>query len=68
MRGQMDTAVSVAAEKSLTAEANIHLGIEQKQVFVDGLIALMIGRYMDWREERQDERRRIAEKIKMYKN
>lgn len=68
MRDALDTAVCVTVEKSLTAEAKIRLGLDQQQASVASLIALMMSRYMDNSEERQDELLRVAEKIKMYKN
>lgn len=68
MRDRLDTAVSATEEKSLTAEAKIRLGLESKQASVADLIGLTMSRNLDTSEERKDELRRIAEKIKMYRN
>lgn len=47
MRDSLDAAVSVIAEKLLTAEANIRLGLNQNQASVADIIAFTLGRYME---------------------
>lgn len=44
------------------------MGLDQAQVYVAALIVLMLGRYMNKSDERQDELRRVADKIKMRHN
>lgn len=67
MRDSLDKAVSVRAEKSLTAEAKIRLGIDQHTVSEAELIAIMLGRYRYKSEERKGELGIVAKKIEMYR-
>lgn len=68
MRERLEAAVMTNAEKSLNTEAITRLRLDQTQVSVADLIMLMLDRYMDKSDERQDELRRVAEKIKMRRN
>lgn len=68
MSESLEAAVITTAQKYLTPEARTRMGLDQTQVSVADLIFLMLGRYMDRSDERQDELRRVADKIKMRRN
>lgn len=64
IRESLEAAVMTTAEKSLPTEVKTRLVLDQAQVSVAALIVHMLGRCMDKSEKRNDELRRVADKLK----
>lgn len=63
MRKELEAAVMKTGKKSLPTEVKTRWRLDQKQVSVAALIVLILGRDMDKSDERQEELRRVADKI-----